>query len=78
MTKTFLFLPLIFLIGCQQKSEIDKCMDAEWELHLIYRDQAIKSKIIEKTPLSKEWELSLKQEHRFKCLKAYIGKDLNK
>jgi hypothetical protein len=75
MTKIFLFLPLIFLMGCQQKSEIDKCMDAMWEHHLVNRDLAIKSGFIEKTPLSKEWELSLKLEHRFKCLKAHAGKE---
>lgn len=75
MIKYFLFLSLIFLVGCQQKSEIDKCMDAMWEYELAIRDLQIKSGVIEKNPLPKEMELTLKLGNRFKCLKAHAGKD---
>jgi len=75
MKNHFFLLPLIFLVGCQQKSEVDKCMDAMWEHQLTIQDLQIKSGVIEKNPLPKELEQRLKLENRFKCMKAQAGKD---
>jgi hypothetical protein len=63
------------LTGCQQKSEVDKCMEAMWEHSELRRELMIKSGISEKGALPKFTELDIKLEQRFKCLKANAGKD---
>ena len=74
MRRRYLLVCVLVLAGCQPKSEIDKCMDALWEYHTVAREEGIKSGLFKKDPLPKEFDLQLKLEHRFKCLKAQAGK----
>lgn len=74
-TKLPLILLVVGLAGCQQKSEVDKCMEAMWEHSELRRELMIKSGVSEKGALPKFTELDIKLEHRFKCLKANAGKD---
>jgi hypothetical protein len=76
MNKKILFIVLaVVLVGCQQKSEVDKCMEAMWEHSELRRELSIKSGISEKGALPKFTELDIKLEHRFKCLRANAGKE---
>jgi hypothetical protein len=72
-------LPLILLVvsltGCQQKSDIDKCIEAHWEHHkILLRNLEIKLGVAD-TPMPKETVLKHKLDYRMKCLKAQAGKD---
>ena len=78
MTKVLLLgllMAVLILIGCQQKSDIDKCIEAHWEHHkILLRNLEIKLGVAD-TPIPKETELKHKLDYRMKCLKAQAGKD---
>jgi len=63
-----LLLSLLFLLGCQPKSDVDKCIDAKWELFELFRKQNIEKKWILDTPLSEEDVLKTKLTYRMECL----------
>ena len=78
MTKLQVVLLLgtaLALTGCQQKSDIDKCIEAHWEHHkILLRNLEIKLGVAD-TPMPKETELKHKLDYRMKCLKAQAGKE---
>ena len=78
MTKLQVVLLLgtaLALTGCQQKSDIDKCIEAHWEHHkILLRNLKITLGVAD-TPMPKETELKHKLDYRMKCLKAQAGKE---
>ncbi len=68
LTLKALLLSLLFLVGCQQKSDVDKCIEAKWELFELFRKQGIEKKWILDTPLSEEDILKTKMTYRMECL----------
>ena len=63
-----LLLSLVFLAGCQPKSDVDKCIEAKWELFELIQKQAIENKIIMDMPLPKRTTLEIKMDHRMQCM----------
>jgi|APGre2960657373_1045057.scaffolds.fasta_scaffold12978_6 hypothetical protein len=63
-----LLLSLVFLAGCQPKSDVDKCIEAKWELFELLQKQAVENKVILDIPLPKETALEIKMDHRMQCL----------
>jgi hypothetical protein len=72
-------LPLILLlsclVGCQQKSDVDKCIDAKWEYHLISLNELRKSIGLKNSDMDEKTELKHKLDFRMECLKAQSGKE---
>jgi hypothetical protein len=77
------FFSVFLLTACQSKSDIDKCIDAKWELFSVQRQQFRET--LEKdnnlpkgeNPFSKfekEFELTSKLNYRMECLDAQAGK----
>jgi hypothetical protein len=63
-----LLLSLLFLLGCQPKSDVDKCIDAKWDLFQTIRKTEIEKKYIFDTPIPEEVALRIKMDHRMQCL----------
>ena len=75
MQVVWLLVTALALTGCQQKSDIDKCIEAHWEHHKILLKN-LESKLgMGDTPMPKETELKHKLDYRMKCLKAQAGKE---
>ena len=63
-----LLLSIPLLAGCQPKSDVDKCIEAKWELFELFRKQNIEKKWILDTPLLEEDVLKTKMNYRMECL----------
>ena len=73
-TKVPLTLLLLFgLIGCQQKSDIDKCIEAKWEYHTLLLKHLNNSLKEEQVPMPKLAELKTRLDIRMECLRAQAG-----
>ena len=76
-------LPLILLVvgveGCQQKSEVDKCVDALLMNVCMYApsvgNEAPNNPKWNSKTCKEEMELELGAKFRLECLKAQAGKD---
>ena len=63
-----LLLILLILAGCQLKSDVDKCIEAKWELFQVIRKIDIQRKLISDGPIPEETLLTIKMDHRMQCL----------
>jgi hypothetical protein len=63
-----LLLSLPILAGCQPKSDVDKCIDAKWDLFQVMRKIDIQRKLISEAPLPEDLLLTIKMDHRMQCL----------
>jgi hypothetical protein len=70
-----LLLSASMLMGCQPRTDIDKCVDLLWELDSTKAEQAIKKGEILNWPHSKEVELEIKLIHRLRCMRAQAGNE---
>ena len=81
--KQLIFLTFIFgVLGCHPKSEIDKCIDAKWELFSLKskrRAEALEKEVGKfdgkDERIAKEFELEMKLVFRMECLRAQGGKE---
>jgi hypothetical protein len=73
-TKLGLINLMIFsLMGCEQKSDIDKCIEAKWEYHTLLLKHLDNSLKEEHVPIPKLDELKTKLNFRMECLRAQAG-----
>jgi hypothetical protein len=63
-----LLLSLPILAGCQPKSDVDKCIEAKWDLFQVIRKIDIQRKLISDGPIPEETLLTIKMDHRMQCL----------
>ena len=76
-TKLPLILLVVGLVGCQQKSEIDKCVDA-LALHACSRVSTTKGKEnpnFDRKDCTEMVVIDYGADYRLQCLKAQAGKD---
>lgn len=81
-TKFIFLLIIVSLLGCQPKSEVDKCIEANWELFSLKskrRAEAFEKEVGKSNgkdeQIAKEFELEMKLVFRMECLRAQGGKD---
>ena len=67
MNRIVLLMSALVLIGCQQKSEIDKCVDA----HI----NRICNAVHDESSCRKYITANYEYDYREKCLRAQAGKD---
>lgn len=69
------------MLGCQPKSEIDKCVESKWELFSLKpkgRAEAFEKEVGKSNgkdeQIAKEFELEMTLVFRMECLRAQGGK----